>query len=93
MSEKRFTMSYAYDDEEYEYFDNGVPLTPSETCRMLNVLNDENEHLRKRNKFLEEFDGRAETFANLKEENEKLRQENAKLKKEVEETVRWTGYE
>lgn len=48
MNEKRFTMSYAFDDEEYEYFDKGVPLTPSETCRMLNELSDENEQLRTR---------------------------------------------
>ena len=33
------------------------------------------------------------TIKQLKEENEQLRQENTKLKKEVEETVRWTGYE
>lgn len=39
-------------------------------------LQEENEQLRKRNKFLEEFDGRTETFANLKEENKRLKNDD-----------------
>ena len=66
MNEKRFTMSYAFDDEEYEYFDKGVPLTPSETCRMLNELAEENEQLKHWNKCL------AEKRHNEKESNESL---------------------
>ena len=43
-------------------------------------LQEENEQLKKRNKFLEEFDGQAKTVANLKAENEQLRKELDKFK-------------
>lgn len=36
MSEKRFTMKYSFDDEEYVFFDGDVALTPSETVKLLN---------------------------------------------------------
>lgn len=39
------------------------------------ILKKENEQLKKRNKFLREFDGRLKTVANLNEENEQLKQE------------------
>lgn len=42
-------------------------------------LEEENEQLKKRNKFLEEFDGRLKTVANLYEENDWLKSENKKL--------------
>ena len=37
-------------------------------------MREETEQLRKRNRFLEEFDGRTETLVQLKEENGQLRQ-------------------
>ena len=43
-----------------------------EIINLLNELVTECNQLKARNKFLEEFDGRTETFANLKEENEQL---------------------
>ena len=43
-------------------------------------LQEENEKKKKRNKFLEEFDGQAKTVANLKAENEQLRKELDKFK-------------
>ena len=36
MSEKRFTMEYSFEDEEYVFFDGDVALTPSETVKLLN---------------------------------------------------------
>ena len=54
-------------------------------------LQEENEQLKKRNKFLEEFDGQAKTVANLKAENEQLQQELRgmdKLLKSYRETIK-----
>lgn len=85
MSEKRFVcIDVGYGDDWY-ITDNGKRLSEMEIVDMLNELNDENEQLRKRNKFLEEFDGRAETFANLKEANEHLRQSVEYWQKKYEE--------
>ena len=36
MSEKRFTMKYSYEDEEYVIYDDGNPLTPSRVVKKLN---------------------------------------------------------
>ncbi|MBP5424362.1 MAG: hypothetical protein J6Y78_18170 [Paludibacteraceae bacterium] len=53
MTEKRFTMEYSFEDEEYVFFDGDVALTPSETVKLLNEqqstiqsLKEENEKLR-----------------------------------------------
>ena len=53
MSEKRFTMKYSYEDEEYVIYDDGNPLTPSRVVKKLNEqqatisqLKEENEQLR-----------------------------------------------
>ena len=53
MSEKRFTMKYSFEDEEYVFFDGDVALTPSETVKLLNEqqatikkLEEENRELR-----------------------------------------------
>lgn len=82
--EKRFTEEY--DKEWGIYLSDNLTgdwynINPShivDTCNKLweqvVKLREENEQLRKRNRFLEEFDGQAKTVANLKAENEKLRQ-------------------
>lgn len=61
-------------------------------CTIENIkLKEENEQLKKRNKFLEEFDGQAKTVANLKAENEQLQQELRgmdKLLKSYRETIK-----
>lgn len=48
---------------------------------LLNSLTEENEQVKKRNKFLEEFDGRLKTVANFIEENEQLKQEIQEMDK------------
>lgn len=74
MSEKRFIcIDVGYGDDWY-ITDNGKRLSEMEIVDLLNELVEENEKLRKRNRFLEEFDGQAKTVVNLKAENEKLRQ-------------------
>ena len=40
MSEKRFTMKYSYEDEEYVIYDEGNPLTPSRVVKKLNEQQD-----------------------------------------------------
>lgn len=85
MNEKRFVcIDIGYGDD-WCITDNGKRLSEMEIVDLLNELNDENEQLKKRNKFLEEFDGRTETFANLKEENEHLRQSVEYWQKKYEE--------
>lgn len=82
MNEKRFTIDKIFKeypklrDNETECFYHLVDNERNAEifCERLNNLVEENEQLKKRNKFLEEFDGRAKTVANLKEENEQLRQ-------------------
>lgn len=81
MSEKQFKLSEYVSPTSISYFYNQQgQMLNKEVASMLNKLYDEkvqlkeeNEQLKKRNKFLEDFDGRAKTVANLKEENERLK--------------------
>lgn len=91
--EKRF--SEEYDEEWGIYLSDNLTgdwynINPShivDTCNKLweqvVKLREENEQLRKRNRFLEEFDGQAKTVANLKAENEQLKEELQRFKKYV----------
>ena len=89
MSEKRFTIDKIFKeypklrDNETECFYHLVDNERNAEifCERLNNLVEENEQLKKRNKFLEEFDGRAKTVANLKEENEQLQERVMVLEK------------
>lgn len=53
MSEKRFTMEYSFDDEEYVFFDGDVALTPSETAKLLNEQQSTNDYLEESNSRLQ----------------------------------------
>lgn len=52
MSEKRFTMKYSFEDEEYVFYDKNKALSPSEVRRLLNDMIEDNEELRKENEVL-----------------------------------------
>lgn len=58
-----------------------------EQLKQIIELQEENEQLKKRNKFLEEFDGRAKAVANLKEENEKLKERRDYWSKKTKEFI------
>lgn len=80
MSEKRFTM-YKNDYTLIDNLTGHICEFPNQKyaetcCKWSNELWGENEQLKKRNKFLEEFDGRAKTVANLKAENEQLKKDD-----------------
>ncbi len=60
--------------EEWEKCTDKLKAKILEQQATISRLGEENEQLKKRNKFLEEFDGQAKIVANLKEENEKLEQ-------------------
>lgn len=49
MSEKRITMKYSFEDEEYVFYDKNKALSPSEVRRLLNDMIEDNEELRKEN--------------------------------------------
>ena len=69
---KRFTTKYSFEDEEYEFFDGDVALTPSE---VLKLLNEQQSTIRK----LQDLCGQSDS------ENAKLRLENKKLKAKLKE--------
>ena len=74
------------DNKEKQVYANCLSI-----CELLKELSEENEQLKKRNEFLEEFDGQAKTVANLKAENEQLQQELRgmdKLLKSYRETIK-----
>ena len=84
---KRFTITNDFEEHHRQIRDNGkiimgcfIEAQAEPIVKLLNELNDENEQLKKRNKFLEEFDGRAKTVANLKEEIERLKEDNKSLR-------------
>lgn len=93
MNEKRFEVidngfsMWIVDTTLKEDKHEGAIYTAYDMCRKLNELYEENEQLKKRNKFLEEFDGRAKAVANLKEENEKLKERRDYWSKKTKEFI------
>ena len=52
MNEKRFTMKYSFEDEEYVFFVDGNPLTPSMVLKMLKEQQAEIDDLKEENEKL-----------------------------------------
>lgn len=81
MSEKRFKTKYYLKGRQgiilgvVKVNEEDNVLDWNKVVDLLNGLAEENEQLKKRNKFLEEFDGRLKTVADFIEENKQLKQE------------------
>ena len=80
MSEKRFTMKYSFEDEEYVFYEDGIPLTPSQTVNNLNEQQDQVSKLQanveylidSKKELIEKIGEQQATISALKEENEQL---------------------
>ena len=91
MSEKRFTMKYSFEDEEYVFYEDGIPLTPSQTVNNLNEQQDQVSKLQanveylidSKKELIEKIGEQQATISALKEENEQLKQEVFVYKKKV----------
>lgn len=87
MSEKRFKTKYYLKSRQgvvlgvVKVNEEDNVLDWNKVVDLLNSLTEENEQVKKRNKFLEEFDGRLKTVANFIEENEQLKQEIQEMDK------------
>ena len=79
MNEKRFTMEYSFEDEEYVFCVDGNPLTPSMVLKMLNeqqsTINElqQSQDVKEFSALFNQSIALQREIKDLKEENEKLR--------------------
>ena len=79
MSEKRFTMKYSFEDEEYVFYEDGIPLTPSQTVNNLNEQQDQVSKLQANVEYL--IDSKKELIEKIGEQQAIIKSKDKQLER------------